>query len=386
MEQETIYLDNAATSHPRPRAVIDAICDYLSQVGANPGRSGHTRSLKAGRMLLETREMLAEFFERDKPENVIFTQNVTHAINLVLNGYLERENHVITTKYEHNSVLRPLTHLQKNRNINVDYLPVDVEGQIKREDLDHLKTDKTSLLIINHASNVSGTVLDITAADTWAKEHGIPLLVDTAQTAGSLNFDWSQVSPEFLCFTGHKSLLGPSGIGGLIISPEMVEETDSFVRGGTGSKSDQLSQPSVLPDKYEAGTVNITGVAGLNAGLKYLKKTGLAEIKKHKMNLTSHFYKGLNNLSNVNIAGPDLNTARTSTISITFENDDPARISVLLDREHGIMTRSGLHCAPLAHKNLNTYPEGTLRFSIGYFNTEQDINKTLQALKEVTTT
>lgn len=384
MNEEIIYLDNAATSHPRPRSVIDAVCDYLSRVGSNPGRSGHTSSLKAGRMLLETRELLAEFFATDNPENVIFTQNVTHAINLVLHGYLQQEDHVITTRYEHNSVLRPLNYLQKERNINVDYLPVKVDGSIKIEDLSRLKTDKTSLLIINHASNVSGAVLDIAAAASWAKNNDIPLLVDTAQTAGSLNFDWSRVNPDFLCFTGHKSLMGPAGIGGLIISPGMVDRTDSFVRGGTGSKSDQLDQPSVLPDKYEAGTVNMAGTAGLNAGLKFLTDTGLETIKKHKLRLTSRFYRGIKDLPNIDIAGPGLNTARTSTISLTFADVDPAEVSVLLDREYDIMTRSGLHCAPLAHKELGTYPEGTLRFSIGFFNTEQEIDKTLEALKEVT--
>ncbi len=383
MEEETIYLDNAATSHPRPQAVIDAVCNYLSQLGANPGRSGHSSSLQAGRMILETRERLAEFFATDSPENVIFTQNVTHAINLVLHGYLEPGDQVITTRYEHNSVLRPLTHLQEQRQVSVEYLPVQIDGTIAPEDLTRLKTDKTSLLIINHASNVSGAVLDIAAADSWAKTHDIPLLVDTAQTAGSLNFDWSQVKPEFLCFTGHKSLMGPTGIGGLIISPEMVEQTDSFVRGGTGSKSDQLNQPTVLPDKYEAGTVNAAGAAGLNAGLKYLEQTGLKTIKEHKLELTSRFYQGAKELPQIEVAGPGLSPERTSTISLTFAGADPAEVSLILDREYNIMTRSGLHCAPLAHRELGTYPAGTLRFSLGFFNTEQEVDKTLTALKEV---
>lgn len=385
MEDKTIYLDNAATSHPRPQEVREAINDYLARLGASPGRSGHSSSLKAGRLLLETRELAADFFGGEGPENVIFTQNVTHAINAVLKGYISSDDHVITTRFEHNSVLRPLEKLQKTRNITVDYLSVDVDGSIREQELDNLKRKDTSLVIINHASNVSGAILDIATVDNWCRKNSVPLLVDTAQSAGSIDFDWHKIDPDFLCFTGHKGLMGPAGMGGFIISSNLVEKTDSFVQGGTGSKSDQLSQPQVLPDKYEAGTINTVGIAGLNAAFKFLAEQGTQAIKKHKMNLTSRFYQGLSNLQGINIVGPGLDSARTSTISLTFAGADSAEIALKLDRKYDIMTRSGLHCAPLAHRELGTYPTGALRFSIGYFNTKHDIDETLKALQEVMT-
>lgn len=379
----TIYLDNAATNHPRPEVVVEAVSRYLSDLGASPGRSGHRPSLEAGRLMLETRELAADFFGAASANNVIFTGNVTEAINIALKGYLSPGDHVLTTRFEHNAVLRPLHRLKEEKGIEIDYLPVGNTGSISRNDFERCLTEKTSLMVINHASNVTGAVLDLLSPANWCNELDLSLMVDTAQSAGSLNFPWEKLDAQFICFTGHKGLMGPPGTGGMIIDPEMVERTKSFIEGGTGSKSDQLTQPEMLPDKYEAGTMNTAGIAGLNAAFKYIKNQGPDMIRKKKKKLTYLLCRGLEDISGIELLGPDPDEERTSTAAITWDGGDTAELSVKLDREHGIMTRSGLHCAPLVHKMLGTYPRGALRFSIGYFNTEEDIKKTIRAVKEI---
>jgi len=378
-----IYLDNAATSHPRPRPVVEAVSRYLNELGASPGRSGHRPSLESGRLVLETRELAADFFCASSVDNVIFTANVTGALNIALKGYLRPGDHVLTTPFEHNAVLRPLHRLQEERNIEIDYLPVDSFGSIEREDFEHLLRENTSLVVINHASNVTGAVLDILPLSEWCGEYNLPLMVDAAQSAGSFDFPWEKLDAQFLCFTGHKGLMGPPGTGGMIIDPEMVERTKSFIEGGTGSKSDQLTQPQVLPDKYEAGTMNTAGIAGLNAAFKYLADKGLERIIEKKKRLTESLCRGLEDIPGIELLGPGPGERRTSTVSITWSEGDTAELSVKLDREYDIMTRSGLHCAPLAHKELGTYPRGALRFSTGHFNTEDEIDRTLAAIKEI---
>ncbi|MGM0419376.1 MAG: aminotransferase class V-fold PLP-dependent enzyme [Bacillota bacterium] len=380
---DTIYLDNAATSYPKPKCVIKAICRYMEEVGANPGRGGHTSALSASRVVLETRELIGEYFGGRPPEEVIFTQNITHALNIVIKGFLNSDDHVITTRYEHNSVLRPLHRLKQGKNIEFDYLPIKPNGDFKIEDLESLKKETTKLIIINHASNVSGIILNISKAINWAKAHGIAVMIDTAQTAGSYQCDWNDLNADFIGFTGHKGLMGPAGTGGLLITPEMKAKTTPFIEGGTGSQSDLLIQPDILPDKFEAGTQNTPGLAGLNAAVKFIKGQGQDEIQAKIKDNFNYLYKSLENIEGVNILEPGLDKARVSTISLTFSDKDPAEVGFILDKTYGIMTRTGLHCAPLAHRELGTFPQGTLRLSPGYFTTKTEIKKVILAIQKI---
>lgn len=380
---DNVYLDNAATSYPKPKSVIKAICRYMEDVGANPGRGGHTSALAASRVILETRELIGEYFGGRPPEEVIFTQNITHALNIVIKGFLNANDHVITTKFEHNSVLRPLHRLKQVKNVEFDYLPVKPNGDFKIKDLERLKKETTKLIIINHASNVSGIILDISKAIKWARNHDIAVMIDTAQTAGSYQFDWGKLKADFIGFTGHKGLMGPAGTGGLLIAPDMKAKTTPFIEGGTGSQSGLLTQPDILPDKFEAGTQNSPGIAGLNAALKFIKAQGQNEIQakiKENFNL---LYKGLESVKEVNILEPGLDSARVSTISLTFSDKEPAEVGFVLDKNYGIMARTGLHCAPLAHEELGTFPQGTLRLSPGYFTTKSEIEKVIQVIQKI---
>jgi len=380
---DTIYLDNSATSYPKPDPVIESICSFMQKVGANPGRGGHSSSLSASRLILETRELIGEFFGGRSPEEVILTQNITHALNIVIKGYLNQNDHVITTKYEHNSVLRPLNRLKSEKNISYDFLPISKEGDFNLNSLDKLKRDNTNLIIISHASNVSGVILNIKKAIGWAKYNNIPIMIDTAQTAGTYKFNWQELNADFIGFTGHKGFMGPAGTGGLIISKEMAEKTKPFIEGGTGSKSDLLTQPDLLPDKYEAGTQNSPGIAGLNAAIKFINQKGIKNIDIKMKDNYKILHQGLADIDGINIIGPKNLNNKVSTISLTFNNHDPAEIGFTIDKDYGIMARTGLHCAPLAHKTLGTYPEGTLRLSPGYFTTEAEIEKTIKAFKDV---
>ena len=379
----TIYLDNSATSYPKPEPVIEAICHFMQNVGANPGRGGHSSSLSASRLILETRELIGEFFGGRSPEEVILTQNITHALNIVIKGYLNKNDHVITTKYEHNSVLRPLNRLKSEKNISYDFLPVSKEGDFDLNSLDKLKRDNTRLIIINHASNVSGVILNIKKAIDWANYNNIPIMIDTAQTAGSYKINWQELNADFIGFTGHKGFMGPAGTGGLIISKKMIEQTKPFIEGGTGSKSDLLTQPELLPDKYEAGTQNTPGIAGLNAAIKFINQKGIESIDKKIKENYRLLHQGLVEINGINIVGPKNIDNKVSTISLTFDEHDPAEIGFTIDKNYGIMARTGLHCAPLAHKSLGTYPEGTLRLSPGYFSSREEIEKTLKAFDDI---
>ncbi len=383
---KTIYLDNAATSFPKPEGVVRAMCSFMENIGANPGRGGHSGSLTAGRIILEARELLADLFGVAGVNQIILTQNITHSLNLVTKGYLKAGDHVITTRYEHNSVLRPLHRLKQAGTITLDYLPVTLQGEVDLQDLERLQRSETSLLIVNHASNVTGLRLPVEKLSRRAKELGLAVLIDTAQTAGGYNYNWEQLTAlgvDFIAFTGHKGLMGPQGTGGLIISKEAASRTAPFIEGGTGSKSDELLQPELLPDKFEAGTQNTPGIAGLTAALKFLQETGREEIARVIKARTKQLYRGLQEISGVEIVGPGLENPRVSTLSIAFEDIDPAEVAFRLDQDYGVMTRSGLHCASLAHKAVGTYPAGTLRFSPGFFTTEEEIEAALTALAEL---
>ncbi|MDI3534166.1 MAG: hypothetical protein PWQ82_531 [Thermosediminibacterales bacterium] len=378
-----VYLDNAATSRPKPPAVWEAMENYMKNIGCSPGRGGYECSLEAGRILLETRVLLKDFFNIPSPEQVIFTQNITHSLNMALKGLLKKGDHVITSSMEHNSVVRPLRNLEKTKGIEVDFVKCDEKGLLNPQLVKDKIKHNTKMIVLTHASNVTGTLMPVEEIGEIANEEGLLYVLDTAQTAGVYEIDFENLGLDVLAFTGHKSLMGPPGIGGLCISRRAAEQMEPLIEGGTGSRSDMEYQPDMLPDKFESGTMNTVGIAGLNAGLKFINKTGLQNIRNHEKQLTERFLEGLKKLPGIIVYGPGDPELQTSTISISIKGLDMGELSFMLDYQYGVMTRSGLHCAPLAHKTIGSFPEGTLRFSIGYFNTTDEIDYTLRSLKEI---
>lgn len=378
-----VYLDNAATSRPKPDGVLKAINDYYTKIGCSPGRGGYECSLKAGRIVLETRLALANLFNVPSPEQIIFTHNVTYSLNYALKGLLTEGDHVITTSMEHNSVVRPLRGLEKACIIEVDFISCDKQGILDPADVEKAIKKNTKMLVITHASNVTGTLMPISELGQIAAAHNLFYVIDTAQTAGVYNLDFQTLNADVLAFTGHKGLMGPPGTGGFAISRRAAKVMQPLVEGGTGSISDREYQPDFLPDKFESGTMNTPGLAGLKAGIDFIRLEGLDKIRKHELKLCTRFLEGLKEIAGVRVHGPGDASLQTSTVSISAEGYDMGELSFSLDDRYGIMTRSGLHCSPLAHKTIGTYPEGTLRFSIGYFNTEDDIDYALASLQEL---
>ncbi|MGB9812339.1 MAG: aminotransferase class V-fold PLP-dependent enzyme [Thermovenabulum sp.] len=378
-----IYFDNAATSFPKPERVINAMQNYFKNIGASPGRGGYKNSINAGRIIFETRSKLKKLFNAPKEENIIFTLNVTHAINYSLNGFLNAGDHVITTSMEHNSVIRPLRFLEKYRNIELTIINCDKNGILNPDDIRKAIKKNTKLIALTHASNVTGTVMPIEEVAKIKKENGVVLLLDTAQTAGFLDIDFKKLDIDILAFTGHKSLLGPQGTGGLVLSDNIAKTLIPFIHGGTGSKSEIEFQPDFLPDKFEAGTPNTIGIAGLSSAVDFLEEEGLNKIRNHELELTKQFIEGIIEIPKIKIHGLKNIENRVSTVSITVDNIDPAFLAYKLDNQYNIMVRPGLHCAPLAHKTIGTFPYGTLRFSFGYFNTKEEVDFAIKALIKI---
>lgn len=372
-----IYFDNASTSFPKPETVLKEIEFSLKNAGANPGRSGHSLSVAAARVVFETREALASLFNVHDSSRIIFTLNVTESLNLALLGFLRKDDHVITSSMEHNSVIRPLRFLQKERGVRVSVAPCLDNGWLEPESIKKAITAKTKLVVLTHASNVTGTIMPIEEVKHLIGE--IPLLVDAAQTAGVIPIDIKESGIDMLAFTGHKSLLGPTGVGGLYISPEI--ELEPLKRGGTGSLSEHEEQPEFLPDKYESGTQNLLGIAGLLGGLKFIREVGRENIRKHEQMLTIRLLKGLEQIEGVKIFGVRDAQRQIANLSIGLEHASISDLGDRLDREFGIMVRVGLHCAPLAHKTIGTFPVGTLRLSMGYFNKPTEVDEVIAAIK-----
>ncbi|WP_026895553.1 aminotransferase class V-fold PLP-dependent enzyme [Clostridiisalibacter paucivorans] len=372
-----IYLDNAATTFPKPRRVYDAVMYAMVDYGANPGRSGHKLALQAGRKIYETRETLAKLFNIDNPMNIVFTCNATESLNLGINGLLNSGDHVITSSMEHNSVLRPLNGL-KNLGIETSIIQCDKEGNIDVSKIERAIKENTKAIVMTHASNVTGTIFPIKDIGKIAKKHNIIYMVDSAQTAGVYDLDVKDMNIDLLAFPGHKGLLGPQGTGGLYIREGI--DLAEMKKGGTGSKSNEIEQPKILPDRYESGTSNTPGIAGLNDGVNYIVEKGMENIRRHEENLTKRFISGLESIKEITIYGPSDLEKRASVISMNIKDFDSSEVSYILDSSFDIATRSGLHCAPLAHKTLGTMNIGTVRFSIGPFNTEEDIDQAINAV------
>lgn len=375
-----IYLDNAATTFPKPKEVYCAVLDCMENYGANPGRAGHKLAMRAGRVIYECRENIAKLLNVSNPMNIIFTHNATDSLNLAIKGVVKSGDHIITTSVEHNSVIRPIKALEKN-GVENTIVKCDKYGNLNTEDIRKAIKPNTKLIVTTHASNVCGTIIDIESVGNIAKENNILYLVDASQTLGVYDVDLQKLNVDMVAAPGHKCLLGPQGTGILYIREGL--EVDILKEGGTGSNSEELFQPNMMPDRYESGTHNTPGIAGLNSGVKFVLETGIDKIRHHEEELCDYMLKRLKEVPNIKIYGPLDSKKRAAVISINIGNIDSGELTFLLDDMYDIATRSGIHCSPLAHQTLGTLIQGTVRFSLGYFNTKEDIDKAVKALIEI---
>lgn len=377
-----IYLDNASTSFPKAPTVATAMSDYITNRGININRGSYALAYDVEDIIYTTRQRLHTLFNGHDPSHVIFTQNVTMSLNMVIKGLLKAGDHVLVSSMEHNAVIRPLTQLL-DKDITFDTIPCDSTGSIQMDSIEPLIRPNTVALIINHASNVCGTIQPLESIGPICKSHNLQFIVDAAQTAGVIPIDVKACHIDALCFTGHKGLLGPQGIGGIILTKEMAQTLTPLIAGGTGSFSHLEMMPTHMPDTFESGTLNLPGIIGLNEGLAYIESQGMENIHNHELVLTQSFLEGLQSIDGINIVGKQNIQARTAVVSITIDGIDPANIAYELESTYHIMTRVGLHCAPRAHQTLGTYPEGTVRFSFGYANTHNDVESALSALHRI---
>jgi cysteine desulfurase family protein len=375
-----IYLDNAATSWPKAPEVLAAMGDYLALAGGNPGRSGHSMSIAAARVVFEARERLANLFGGDSAERVVFAKNATEALNIILFGLLGSGDHVVTTSMEHNAVMRPLRRLESN-GTRLTVVRCDGQGRLDPADLKKALMAKTKLIIATHASNVSGTIMPLTEIGALARESGVLFAVDAAQTAGSLPIDMAAIGIDLLAFTGHKSLGGPQGTGGLVLAPGV--EVPPIIYGGTGSMSEAEYQPEFLPDRLESGTLNAIGIAGLGAAVAQLTGVGLAQVRSHKKALVAALHHGLSSTDGVCLYGPADPEANAGVVSFNIDGLVCSEVGLALDRVFGVLTRTGLHCAPAAHKTLGTFPQGTVRISVSQFTTADEVAQTIEAVRQI---
>ena len=383
---KTCYLNNAATTWPKPECVAEAMSNFLLNNGANSSRgSSSERDMNTMNLMLDCRIKLAEFFggyDDKNPLLVTFTSNITESINIILRGYLKPGMNALTTSMEHNAVMRPLRALEKQE-VGVKVIACDSEGRLNPDDLmRELSQTKYDLVVMSHASNVCGTVQPLEKAADICAKFGVPLAADTAQTAGVLSLNAEELGLAALCFTGHKGLFGPQGTGGIVWRPEFAERVTPLITGGTGSYSHLEIQPEDMPDKFEAGTPNLPGIAGLNAALDWLNTTGLKNIAEREQFLGSRLLDGLVSMKGVSLTGKHNMDGRLPVFAFNLEGVDNGTLADKLSRL-GFETRPSLHCAPGAHKTLGTFPEGALRVSPGYFNTEDDIDEFLESLRAV---
>jgi cysteine desulfurase family protein len=378
-----LYLDNAATSWPKPPGVAQVMLRFLEETGANPGRSGHRLSIEAARIVYDTREALAELFGAEDPLRVIFGLNITDGINLALHGLLKDGDHVITSSMEHNAVMRPLNALTRI-GVNFTKVACDSDGSLEPAKIESAIQANTRLIVLSHASNVCGTILPIREAGQIARKYGLLFLLDSAQTAGVLPIDMEADGIDLLAFTGHKSLYGPTGTGGLIVGSWLNPSELLPVRqGGTGSRSEQEVQPDFFPDRYESGTPNAVGLAGLLAALNWLKNEGVEAIRNREENLCGELLAGLTEIPGVELYGTREASKQTATVSFNLRGMEPSTVGQRLDEEFDILCRVGLHCAPSAHKSLGSFPDGSVRFGLGAFNTLDDVCLAVEAVRQL---
>jgi cysteine desulfurase / selenocysteine lyase len=380
MKDKIVYMDNAATSWPKPPCVAESMVYFLNEVGANPGRSAHRLSIEAGRIVYEAREAIAELFGVPDPLRVVFGLNVTEALNLAIRGLLSPGDHVITGSLEHNSMMRPLRAIEQE-GTEMTIVPCSKEGFLDPADIEKAIRPNTTLIALNHASNVVGTLLPIAEVGHIARKHGLFFLVDAAQTGGAYPIDIQSCSIDLLAFTGHKSLLGPMGTGGLIVG-ERIDTTimKPLKRGGTGSYSEHEEQPDFLPDIYESGTPNVVGLAGLNASVRWIMERTVDAIRAHEMLLAQRMIDGLAAIPGITLFGSCDVRLQAPIVSLKIDGIEVSEAGLRLDEEYNILCRVGLHCSPAAHRTIGTFPTGTLRLSLGIFNTEEDVDAAIKAI------
>lgn len=376
-----IYLDNGATSYPKPEEVYQFMDYFYRNYGVNPGRSGYDLCLEAGEMVENTRRMLTEFFNGDDPNRLCFAYNSTDALNLAIFGLLEPGDHAITTTLEHNSVLRPLYHLSLD-GVEVDYVPFNKDGFVEPDEIKRKFKKNTKVVVVNHASNVIGTVQPIKEIGHLCHEKGITFVIDASQSAGKVPIDMKDMNIDVVCFTGHKSLLGPTGIGGLCVGENVNIKIKRA--GGTGVRSAQRTHLEEYPYRLEYGTPNVLGIAGLHAGLKWIQEKGLENIHHHEMRLTEMLVNGLRQIDGVILYCQEDLRYHISVIAFNIEGMEAQDVGIMLDADYNIACRTGLHCAPLVHEQLGTDKiKGAVRFGIGPFNTEEHIKTAIEAVREI---
>ena len=377
-----IYFDNSSTSFPKAPNVGRAMGEFIENGAFNINRGSYEGAYEAGSAVLDTREMLQDLFNCPNSKNVVFTPSVTYSLNFFIKGFLKPGDHVLVTSVEHNAVMRPLVQMEK-LGVEFDAVPCDEEGGVTADDFRAYIKENTKAIITTHASNVCGTIIPIEEIGALCKEKGLVYAVDTAQTAGILNIDMQKANIDFLAFTGHKGLLGPQGIGGFIASDKLEGLIDPVISGGTGSLSDSEEIPDFLPDRFESGTLNLPGIIGLHQALVYLKEAGIDNMRKEKMEITKYFLDQVKEIDGVKVAGKKTVEGRLGVVSIDFEGFDNSIVSFYLSSKYKIMTRVGMHCAPRAHKTLKTFPQGTVRFSFSHFNTKEEVDICINAIKTI---
>ena len=381
-----IYLDQASTTYPKPECVAKAVYEYMTGNGSNINRGCYENAYDTEEVVLETREMLCELFDGPDCKNVVFTKNVTESLNVVLKGFLKLGDHVLVSFMEHNAVMRPLRQLEKN-GVAFDRIPCTEQGELELQSMEVLLKPNTKAVVMMHASNVCGTILPLKEVGAFCKTHGLKFIADCAQTGGTVPISMKEMNIDVLCFTGHKGLYGPQGIGGFILQEEMISEITPLLSGGTGSISHTEEIPEFMPDRFEPGTMNLPGIFGLNSALGWINEVGIENIYNKEKTLTGLFLREIEKLDpkgeKIKLVGKKTEEGRTAVVSIQTPGRDVSEVAYFLDKKYGIMTRVGLHCAPSAHQTLGTYPTGTVRFSFGYFNTEEEVLFAVKALEEI---
>lgn len=377
-----IYLDNAATTMQKPQQVADAIVAALQTMG-NDARGTHAGSLNAAHTVYDARVKLAKLFGCPRADHVVFTCNVTEALNIAINGLIEKGDHVITTDCEHNSVLRPLYRLEDEQGVQLSFVPADKHGNLDYDAFEQLVKPNTRAIVCTHASNLTGNLTDLSRVSAVAKAHDLLLIVDAAQTAGSYPIDMTALGIDVLCFTGHKSLMGPQGTGGMCIREGLTIRP--WKVGGSGVQSYSRTQPAQMPTCLEAGTLNAHGIAGLSAAIDYINEIGIQTIHVKDTALMQRFYRGVKDLPNVTVYG-DFFKERTAIVSLNIDGYDSGSVSDALSEDYGIATRPGAHCAPRMHRALGTEQQGAVRFSFSWFNTEDEIDTAIRAIAELAQT
>ena len=377
-----VYLDNAATSYPKAPGVASAMADYVEKVGATINRSSYASAQEAGLVTLSLRERLCRLFNHPDPTHAVLTPGATAGLNMVIKGLLRPGDHCLVSSMEHNAVMRPLVQLERE-GVAFERIPCDAQGRLRLEALPGMIKLNTRLVVMAHGSNVCGTVQDAEAVGKICRERGVPFALDAAQTAGHIEVDFERFGLAALVVPGHKGLLGPQGIGALLLDADFARRLTPLVAGGTGSASDSEELPDWMPDRFESGTPNMPGVYGWEAALGCLENTGIETLENHEKTLSKRFLEGIYGLKNVKLYGATVLEGRTGVFSVGFLNCDNAEAAWRLEREFGILTRCGLHCAPSAHKTLGSFPEGSVRFSTGWANTEADIDAALSAIAAI---